>query len=254
VRTYADAEGRFALRWRVHSNDDVLVVHPHSNRGDEFAILGPMGVEEALSREHVLEITTSVRVPAILRNVHRGDRYRYFVWFVDGDVALNATLGGAPIEITTDGEARTTLLLPSDRRARITIGYSEEESYRTDSSSPVDYDPAKRSEPLVFDIQPRFANVSGRVVGFDAAELAHVSVGISRPGDQAARMTRVEQDGAFEITGVSLGNSRLALLLDEGRGRAKVLAILPLKVESEVRGVVLARDPTSLKSSTSRDD
>jgi len=103
-------------------------------------------------------------------------------------------------------------------------------------------------------VQPRFTHVSGRVEGFGIDEVSRVSVGFLQPGDQAARIAPVGEDGAFEFTGVSLGRARLSLLLAGESGRATVLAILPIDVESEVQGVVLARDPSSLPPSADRDD
>src|SRR5690349_12080222 len=158
-RVNAGADGRFAIRWRSQAPDDSIAVFPHWKRWDEFGFLGPMSVEEASSGEHVLELDSSVRVPVILRNVIRSDRYRYYVAIVDGDVAISTTINGAPVAVDQDGEAHTTMLLPKNTRASVTIGFLGEGYFRTDASPPVSYDPANRTQPLVFDVESMYARV-----------------------------------------------------------------------------------------------
>jgi len=246
VRGVSSADGRFVLRWPVRDESSAIAVYPHWKQWDEYGLLGPMGLEEATAREHTLELTPSVRVPAILRNVVRSDRYRYYVYLGDEGVELCTTINGAPLLVDSDGEARTTLLLPRDHKAIVTIGYTSEGYYQSRSSPAVHYDPATRSQPLTFEVESLFGRVSGCVVDFSAEEIPRLGVAFVRQGEQEARISRVDSLGRFEFPGVSLGGGRLLLFRDVDGHRAELLGRTSVHVEGNLDGITLARDPNSL--------
>lgn len=256
-RAYTDGQGRFSLRWQPDAFAQVVTVYPHWTSWDEFAFLGPMSEEEATAREHVLELGAAIHVPAVLRGVTRGGLYRYYVALVTGEgdtgegdtgegderVIVPTTINGVPIEVREDGELRTLLRLPADRRVQVTIGHVSGNSLKTDGSPPVVHDPAHPELPLVFEVAPIFARVRGQVVGLAPDELARVGVVLAAAPDKESgfrgELTPVRPDGSFELR-ASLGSQELCLIdATPGEWRA-VLARRPLELRGDVEGLVLA--------------
>jgi hypothetical protein len=245
-RVYTDADGRFSARWSRKNADQVVSAYPHWQHWDEFGFIGPLDVDVAIASEQVLELKPAIRVPAILRGVSKGGRYLYFVSVVDGDVAINTTINGAPLAVDVDGEARVTMLLPSVGRARVSVGYSTGSSYYDNVANAIEFDPAQHST-LVFDLQPLFAAISGRAVSFTTDEIARLSVTFVAQNDQQSRAVRCNADGTFHIGSVSRGSGDLLLILDGPTPyQANVLARMPLVLQGDVENLQLTRDPTSL--------
>jgi hypothetical protein len=253
-RVYSDSEGRFAARRNHKDADEAVTVFPHVVRFDEFGFIGPLSIADATAGEHVLELNPAARVPAILRGVSREGRYCYYVHVVDGELSVATTINGAPIQVDSDGEARVMLELPSDRRSRITIGFTTGNTVMPNGSEPVDFDPASPSTALVFELEPFFADLAGRVVGFTSDELARVCVAFAKTGaDDEGRGARVADDGTFRLARVLRGDGVLFLLLDDSAAaRATALARVPLNVQGDVLDLQLARDPDSLPEKLER--
>jgi hypothetical protein len=246
-RTRTDADGRFSVRWPRDSSDQIVSAFPHRWRPDEYAFVGPLDVDVATAREQVLELRTAVRAPAILRGVARGVGYCYFVSIYDGDAAVQTTINGVPIAVDTEGEARVTLLLPSDRRSRVSIGLLVGDGVVDHHESAIDFDPARPWPPLVFELQPFFADIAGHVVGFGADEIAHLSVAFAASKHSQVRTARCHPDATFRLTGIPRGSGELVLLLDGNAAwQATVLARMPLTLQGNVDDLPLARDPSSL--------
>jgi hypothetical protein len=246
-RAYTDAEGRFALRWQPDTLAQVVTVYPHWTSWDEFAFLGPLDEEEATAREHVLELGAAIRVPAVLRGVTRGGLYRYYVSLLEGEgderVVVPTTINGVPLEVPADGELRTLLRLPADRRVQVTIGHVRGGSLDMNGSPPVVHDPAHPELPLVFEVAPIFARVRGQVRGLTADELAQVGLVLAPADSQDSgfngELTPPRSDGTFELR-ASLGNHELCLV-DAMPGEWRtVLAREPLELRGDVEGLVLA--------------
>jgi hypothetical protein len=252
-RANTDAEGRFSVRWPRATSDQVVSAFPHRGRSDEFGFIGPLDVDVAIASEQLLELKPAIRVPAILRGVSKGGRYLYFVSIVDGDVAINTTINGEPLAVDVDGEARVTLLLPGGRRSRVSVGYSTGSSYFDNAANAVEFDPARQTS-LVFDLQPLFAAISGRAVGFTTDETARLSVAFVAQNDQQSRTMRCNDDGTFRIGSVARGTGDLLLILDGPTAyQANVLARMPLVLQGDVENLQLTRDPASLpETSTER--
>jgi hypothetical protein len=251
ARTYTDAAGRFALRWKRDGSEQTVTVFPHWTSWDEFAFLGPMSEAAATEQEHVLELRPAEHVPAVLRGVVRGGRYRYYVSLLGGDdrdpIVVPTTVNGVPLAADTDGELRTLLRLPADRRVQVTVGYGGENRVHPDGCAPVEHDPARPSLPLVFELQPLFLRVRGSVVGLAPAELARVGVTIlSSDEEESSRrgeLTRVQPDGSFELQ-APRGNHELFLIeVATGEWRS-ILARQPLVLDRDVEGLRLVPDPS----------
>ncbi|MCI0585330.1 MAG: hypothetical protein L0323_00655 [Planctomycetes bacterium] len=253
ARTFTDGQGRFALRWKRDAAEQVVTVYPHQGKEDEFAFLGPMSEREAVAREHLLEILPAVRVPAVLRGVEREGRYCYYVSVLAGGVAVGTTVNGVPIPVHRDGEARATLLLPSQRRCRITVGYRTGSAVMPDCSTPAEYDPARPVLPLVFEVRPIFADLRGRVAGFAADEIRHLAIGLVLAGEDQSRLVRPEPDGSFLLARVSRGKGDL-FLVQEGAdpGGPRVLGRQHVVIDGDLEGLVLAADPGSLPEAPDR--
>src|SRR5204862_6222603 len=133
-------------------------------------------VEAALSDEHVFELGRAAHGPALVRGVVRGGRYRYYVNLLEGSgadqIGVPTTINGFLRVADADGELHTLLRLPSDRRVQVTIGHADESTVHPEGSPPVEHDPAAPRLPLVFEVQPIFARVRGRVSKVAPGELA----------------------------------------------------------------------------------
>jgi hypothetical protein len=252
ARAYSDDEGRFSLRWRADPGL-VVTVFPHWVKFDEFGFLGPMDGERAAQGEHVLDLEPAVRVPAILRGVAPEGSYCYYVRVLDeegGSAAeVSTTINGAPLALAGSGDVRTSLLLPRHRRVRVTIGFLTATRVIENRSTPAEHDPAHPVLPLVFELQPVFARLQGRVVGVAPDELARIGVGFLQVGDQEARLARPASDGSFEFTRLPLGKGELYLVRELDVG-SEVLARLELDLTDDREGLVLGPDPASLPEQT----
>jgi hypothetical protein len=246
-RGFTDADGRFALRWRPEP-DLVVTAFPHWFEYAEFGFIGPLDAARAVEGEHVLELLPAVRVPALLRGVMEDGSYSYYVHVLDedGSVAVSTTVNGAPLQLAGAGEVRTSLTLPSHRRVNVTIGFRTETSAISGGSPPVVHDPAHPVLPLVFEVRPLFARVSGRVAGVAPDELARCGVSFVQPHEQTARLAEVASDGSFELARLPLGKGALYLVRAGERGASEVLACVELDLTGDRAGLVLAPDPASL--------
>lgn len=244
LRVYTDAEGRFSARWTSASGPALVTVFPHMARWDEFGFIGPLTESEAQSGEHVLELKPAGLVPAILRGVTRGGSYRYYVHLIAQGVSVSTTINGAPITIDRDGEARVMLELPADRAARVTIGYVNAGYAKSNACEPVDYVPGTRA-PLVFELEPLFASIQGRAVGFAPDELSRLRVAFAGANDDEARARACGRDGTFRLDGVPRGRGAVLLVL-EGQNGVTVIARRELDLRGDVDGLQLTRDPSSL--------
>lgn len=239
VRGSSDSAGRFNFRFRMANVGDQVVVYPHWKRWDEYGFVGPLKREDVHAGEHVLELKAARPVPVLLKNVSRSQAYRYFVHLEAGASFILTTVNGAPVHIETDGEARTTFMLPSDVRASITVGYASDEFSQAMGSNRVSYDPALLDGPLVFELEPRFGRISGSVVGMKSQQGSATMVAYRQGGSGVARVCDVGIDGKFAFDGVLLGGGTLLLLESVDGRQAIVLAKLAIEVDGVMHGVQL---------------
>jgi hypothetical protein len=250
TRGYTDADGRFALRWRA-APGLVVTAFPHWFEYAEFGFIGPLDGARAVEGEHVLELLPAVRVPALLRGVAAEGVYSYYVHVLDADgaVAASTTINGAPLQLAGSGEVRTSLTLPSHRRVSVTIGFRTDSSVISGGSPPVEHDPAHPVLPLVFDVRPLFARVSGRVAGVAPDELGRCGVAFVQAYEQTARLAEVAGEGSFELARLPLGKGALYLVRAGERGASDasvVLACVELELTGAREGLVVTPDPASL--------
>lgn len=98
----------------------------------------------------------------------------------------------------------------------------------------------------MFELQPHFLRVRGRVAGLTAAELAIVGLTLfstdqSEP-ERRGELTRVQSDGTLELQ-AHRGNHEL-FLVDATCGQWRtILARQALVLERDVEGLQLAPDP-----------
>ncbi len=248
VRGYTDGGGRFSLRWKPSAGEEVIGVFRHRPRNDEFAFLGPMDREAAIAKEHELVLRPSVAVPAILRNVVRAAHLYYYISILDGEVSIQTTTNGLPLSIESDGEARTTLLLPRDQRVAVTIGYMRGGGVHSDASPPVEYDSRAPRSPLVFDVAVPFAKLTGHVVGVSEDAIPVLRVAFAAKYDVSSDMAPVQPDRTFELMGIPHGEGHLLLLRDEGHGGVTVLERRDIRVRGDVEGIRIGPpgDPPSV--------
>jgi hypothetical protein len=129
----------------------------------------------------------------------------------------------------------------------VTIGLTVPGTSLPEASDTLEFDPQTARVPLVFELKPLFADISGRVVGFTDEEITRVGVAFTVGERGGALVTRCAADGTFHLTRVLRGEGALLLTLAEpSPPTATVLARLPLKLEGDVAGLQLARDPSSL--------
>ncbi|MEO6710158.1 MAG: carboxypeptidase-like regulatory domain-containing protein [Planctomycetota bacterium] len=244
-RCWTDAEGRFVARWQRKHGDQVVCAFPHKFRPDEYGFIGPMDLDLACANEQVLELKAAMAVPALLRGVVKGGRYCYYVSIVDGTVEVGTTTNGNALAVDTEGEGRVVLLLPSDRRSRVSVGYMTDNTVIDNHEKAIDFDP-ERPGLLVFDLSPTFASISGSAVGFSAEELPRLSVAFVASSSQQARLVPCRADGTFQLVGVPLGDGDLLLLLAGDSQRSSVIARLPQSLQGNLENIQLRRDPESL--------
>ncbi|NOT31697.1 MAG: hypothetical protein HOP15_14715, partial [Planctomycetes bacterium] len=249
-RVYTDDEGRFALRWNSAAFEQAVTVYPHWTSWDEFAFLGPLSEDEACAREHVLELHPAIHVPALVRGVVRGGSYRYYVSLLEGEgpeaLVVPTTINGVPIPCDVDGELRTLLRLPADRRVQVTIGYASESRLHTDGCAPVEHDPERSRVPLEFELEPLFLRVRGRVNGLLSDEIPGMAVTLFAADEPEARhgsgLGRLQPDGSFELQG-SRGKYELFLVETTPGAWRAVRGRQPLDLERDVEGLVILADP-----------
>lgn len=253
VRGSSDGSGRFSIRWEAGSTSDLATLFLHDGSGNEFGFVGPMDAFAAAAQEHVLDLVPARRVPAVLRNVVRDGDYRYFVSLPADSGSVRTTPGGYPLEIHSDGEARTTLALPADRRTLVTIGYSTGDVLHPSCSATVEVDPSRTDASVEFDVQTRFVSVSGRVAGLDTDHLSRACVGFRPSGEPSVRLVPVRTDGTFVLPNVPLGSGMVFLVVHDVEASATVLARIPVELAGDLDNFVVAPDATSLPERVGQD-
>lgn len=251
-RAYTDAAGRFALRWRPEAFEQLVTVFPHWTSWDEFAFLGPLDEAVARTGEHVLELRPAAHVPAVVRGVVRGGNYRYYVALREGDDAdvlvVATTINGVPLVSDVDGELRTLLRLPADRRVQVTVGYVGENSVHADGCAPVVHDPAAPVLPLVLELEPLFLRVRGHVRGSTPEELTGLALTRIAHGELASgrssNLTRLAPDGSFELQ-APRGRHELFLIETAPGGWRTIRARQGLDLERDVEGLVIVPGPSA---------
>lgn len=250
MRAWTNDEGRFTVRWPASEHAQTITVYPHWTKWDEFGFLGPLSESEAVAGEHVLELRPAVHVPAVVRGVVRGTKYRYYVSLVDetenGRLVVSTTVNGVPLDSDVDGELHTLLRLPPDRLVQVTLGHVRGGAVHSDGSPPVVYDPHAPRLPLEFEVRPFFHTVRGRVTGLLPEELAHHAVtslpDIAREMTQASETARLAPDGRFELR-CPPGSLELHLFDTTPGSWVGTRARQGLDVDGDVEGVVLVAEP-----------
>jgi len=246
-RAMTDAEGRFALRW-LDEPGLSITVHPHWVRWDEFGFIGPLSAEQVGTEEHLLELEPALRVPIVVRGVEPGVSYLYYVQVLDEQGGgVSTTINGAPLELNGVGEVRTTMLLPRERRVRVSLNWRFGAYYSDRAGSAVEHDPASSRGPLVFVVESSFARIDGRVQGVAPGERAELAVVFARRGESIPSLVHVRSDGTFALPYLRKGSGRLLLVRARpSEPRGEVLACEELELDADRSDLVLAPDPLTL--------
>ena len=246
-RAMTDAEGRFALRW-LDEPGLSITVHPHWVRWDEFGFIGPLSAEQVGTEEHLLELEPAMRVPVVVRGVEPGVTYLYFVQVLDEQGGgVNTTINGAPLELNGEGDVRTTMLLPRERRVRVSLNWRFGGDSAERAGSAVEHDPASSRGPLVFVVESSFARLDGRVQGVTPEERAELAVVFARRGESTTKLVRLRNDGTFALPYLRKGPGRLLLVRSRPSDPwGEVLACQELVLDSDRPDLVLAPDPLTL--------
>lgn len=244
----SDEDGRFSALWTPRRADEALVVRPHVAGIDAFGLIGPLTPDEAERGELSLELESGMRAPVVLRGAQSGARYVASIAIETPLGAVPVTINGDPLDFAGAGEVRTWVELPSTRASLVRIGRAGGEALDA-SLGTSRFDPSAPALPLVFELPPAYARVTGRAQGSaDALEGARVVAAPLRdvPDDprlagmveryvDAARWAPVGDDASFAFDGLERGRWELLLVRPDGR----VLGRTELTIEGDLEYLVL---------------